>query len=362
MTRAAGSAFLVAATLVAAACSSNGLQGTVDSITSDVEALFGAASPPAKYLAELGAIHDGSWGFRPDVDSPLQRTRDAVRALGTCDFSTWGETGYTIQVLARMAEEHPSSLVRAEALDTLTKMSSWTFAAYEPVPQATSHTDMIEALKVLKTADRKNDTDAELTAQVRGAVTAVAAYPFDRVELAPLERADVRASARAHAERLRIARGTLRSLAGPSLAGFEADPGVREALDRAYVALSGSVIRLSMLRAVLGDPAETTRSAAAHDIAVLVVPDAVPVLRTVLIFDGFASVRREAAVSLSVYPREAVVPILIEGLGDEMADVRGAAGRSLEAVTGEAFGDDRAAWVRWWQANGAPKTAPGASR
>jgi hypothetical protein len=361
VTRAAGSSFLAAA-LLAAACSSNGLQGTVDSIAGDVEALFGASSPPAKYLAELGAIHDGSWGFRPDVESPLQRTRDAVRALGTCDFATWGETGYTIQLLARMAEEHPSSLVRAEALDTLTKLATWTFSAYEPVPQATSHADMIESLKVLKTADRKNDTDAELTAQVRGAVTAVGAYAFDRVELAPLDRADRRASARAYAERLRIARGTLRSLAGPSLAGFEADPGVREALDRAYVALSGSVIRLSMLRSVLGDPAEATRTAAAHDIAVLVVPDAAPVLRTVLIFDDFASVRREAAVALAAYPREAVVPILIEGLGDEMADVRGAAGRSLETVTGETFGDDRAAWVRWWQANGAPKTAPGASR
>lgn len=85
-------------------------------------------------------------------------------------------------------------------------------------------------------------------------------------------------------------------------------------------------------------------------------------LSTVLYYDGFASVRREAAVALASYPREIAVPILIEGLRDEMADVRGAAGRSLESLTGETFGEDRTAWVRWWQTNGPPKTAPGASR
>jgi HEAT repeat protein len=354
--------FALAVALAAAGCTTS-LSDTVNGLAGDVESLFGASSPPAKYLAELGAVHDGNTcNFKPDAESPLERTRTAVRTLGTCDYATWGEVSYTIQVLAKMADEHPSQLVRAEVLDTLTRMTQRMLTGGEPPEHVTSYPEMIEALKVLKAAHGRDDSDAEFTASVAQAVGAASAFPFERVETPPPDKIDPRATARSYGEQLRVARVVLGAVSGSSLKGFEGDPGVRESLDRASFTVCGAVIRLTLLRAVLGDPSEATRAAAAHDVGVLAIPEAVPVLRTSLIYDGFASVRRESAVALAAYPRDSVVPILIEGLIDEMADVRGAAGRSLESVTGETFGDDRAAWVRWWQVNGAQKTAPGASR
>jgi hypothetical protein len=354
---------LVAAALAAAACSSNGLQGAVDGIAGDIEALFGASSPPAKFLGEIGAVNEPNCcNFKPDAESPLERTRTAVRALGTCEYSTWGEIAFAVQMLAQMGDGHQSSLVRAEALDALTKIAQRTLSGAEPPAGTTSHEEMIEALKVLEAAHGKDDTDRELTAQVASAVTAISAYPFEKIDEVTQDKADPRTIARAFGTQLRQARGILRRITSRSLEGFDADPAVREAVDGAYVALSGEVIRLSLQKAVLGDAAETTRSAAAHDISALAVAGAAPVLRTALIFDGFASVRREAAVALAAYPADVAVPALLTGLDDEMADVRGAAARSLESVTGETFGDDRTAWIRWWKANGAPKSAPGASR
>ena len=362
MKHAAARTFALAAALSAGACTTS-LQDAVGGIAGDVESLFGASSPPAKYLSELGAVHDGNTcNFRPGVESPLERARTAVRALGTCDYSTWGETAYTVQVLAKMADEHPSQLVRAEVLDTLTRLTQRMLTGGEAPEHVTSYAEMIEALKVLKAAHGRDDTDAEFTASVAQAVGAASAFPFERVDAPPSDRIDPHAFARTYGEQLRYARVVLGAVSGSSLKGFEGDPGVREALDRASQTVSGSVVRLTLLRAILGDPSETTRAAAIHDAGVLAIPEAVPVLHTSLVYDGFASVRREAAVALAVYPRDTVVPILIEALIDEMADVRGAAGRSLETVTGESFGDDRAAWARWWRTNGAPKAATGASR
>lgn len=358
MTRAAVKTSLLAVVLALAACQSSG------SLVGDVEKLFGASSPPAKYLAEIGAVHEGnSFNFKPGAESALERTRTAVRGLGGCDYATWLETAYTVKFLGGMADEHPSSLVRAESLETLTRLEKRMFSKVAPPATTTTKSDMVDALLLMvKEAPGKNDSDREMTGRVTEAVNAVAAYPFERLEARPPESADQITFARAYLEQLRTARGALRTLLSPALVGFEADPGVREALDTAYVNVSGAVIHLTVLASALQDPAETTRASAIHGVAALGLPDGVSVLRTVLIDDGVAAVRREAAVALAAYPPETSVPPLIEGLSDEMADVRGAAVRSLENVTGETFGDDRAAWVRWWQTNGAPKAASGASR
>lgn len=362
MSRAVVLAPLLAVALCGGACSTT-FEDTVGGIVGDVQSLFGASSPPARYLAEIGQVHDGNtWAFKPGVDSPLERTCTAVRELGTCGYATWGEVAYTTQILARMVDEHPSLLVRAECLDTLTKLAPRTFAAVVPPEKVPTREEWIDALLVPKEAAGRTDADAEFTAKVADAVDLLAAYPYDAVDPESPNRADRRTFAREYGERLRNARAVLGAVNGRDLQGLEADPSVREALQRAYVAVSGAVTRLTLLTTALRDPSETTRATAVHDVGVLAFAGGTPVLRVVLIQDGIASVRREAAGALAAYPRDTVVPALIDGLSDEMADVRGAAARSLESVTGETFGDDRTAWIRWWQANGAPKAAPGASR
>jgi HEAT repeat protein len=104
------------------------------------------------------------------------------------------------------------------------------------------------------------------------------------------------------------------------------------------------------MKDALGDPAETTRVTAVRDLGLLAPERAAPVLRRVLLYDAYATVRREAAKSLTGYPPAIAVPTLIEGLGDEMSDVRLAAAHALEVLSGKTFGDDRRAWVQWWHA------------
>src|SRR5207253_509494 len=108
---------------------------------------------------------------------------------------------------------------------------------------------------------------------------------------------------------------------------------VHDALERAYVSVSASVVRLSLAKAALADPADTTRTTAVRDLGALASEDAGGVLRLVLLRDARGAVRREAAKSLAAYPESVAVPALIDGLADESSDVRGAAASSLAAVT-----------------------------
>jgi hypothetical protein len=353
--RIASRAAALAAALVllgaAPGCKGDGwtLQDSFDGLIGNIEGLFGASSMPGKYLGTIRDLHEKkSWTFLPEAEEPLQKTCTAVRALATCDYASWGEAALVVEILSSMADEHPSSLVRAEALDTLTRLGSWTLQAVVSSDRVVTDAEMIDSVKVLKSAIGKDDSDPALTFQVTTAVSALAAYKFDRVEPAP-ESVDNKAAARAHAAKLSTARGALRSINGRMLEGMQGDAGVREALDRAYVSLSASVIRLTLMKASLGDPVDTTRVAALRDLGTLAPEGGGPVLRTVLLGDPFASARREAAKSLAVYPIAIAAPALIDGLADEMTEVRSAAARSLAALSGESFGDDRTAWIRWWQ-------------
>jgi hypothetical protein len=359
--RASLRAAALVAVCVAAGCKGDGfkLQDTMDSLIGDIEGLFGSSSAPAKYLGQIRDVHERkSWAFLPDAEEPLEKTRNAVRALATCDYASWAEASLVVEILSSMADEHPSSLVRAEALDTLTHIAPWTIKAVVPVDHPTSSADMIDGIKVLKDALGKDDLDPEFTAKVAGAVSALASFPFDKVEVPPPGSNDRGVLTRAYGTQLRTARGALRSINGRVLEGFLGNATVHESLDRAYVSLSASVIRLTLLKSALSDPADTTRVTALRDVG-LVVPDGGgPVLTDVLLHDGFAGARREAAKSLAKYPRPVAVPPLIDVLAYELVEVRNAAGRSLETISGQTFGDDRAAWVKWWQTAGSKATPP----
>ncbi len=347
-----------------AGCKGDGwkLQDSFDGLIGNIDGLFGGSSMPGKYLTAIRDLHEKkSWTFLPDADEPLQRTCTAVRALATCDYASWGEAALVVEILSSMADEHPSSLVRSEALDTLTRMAPWTLGAVVPTDRLVTDAEMIDAVKVLKSAIGKDDSDPALTFQVATAVSALSSYRFDHVEPVA-ESADNKVAARAHATKLSTARGALRSINGRMLEGMQGDAGVREALDRAYVSLSSAVIRLTLMKASLGDPVDTTRVAALRDLGTLAPQGGGPVLRTVLLGDPFASARREAAKSLAAYPIAIAAPALIDGLADEMTEVRTAAARSLGTLSGENFGDDRTAWIRWWSTKRTPPLVPEVGR
>jgi len=136
---------------------------------------------------------------------------------------------------------------------------------------------------------------------------------------------------------------------GSTLEGFRGDPEIRDAMDRAYVSLSGAVLRASFATALTGDPVETVRTTAAQHLGALRPAGAADELARSLRQDLSSSVRRSAAIALGGFPVEQAVPALIEGLYDDMPDVRGAAAHALGVATGEHFGLDRSAWRTWWQ-------------
>jgi hypothetical protein len=356
MRRTSAALLLVAAL---AACKSGQpfqLQNAFDSLLGDIDSLLGKSSVPAQHLMAIRDVHEPKgWQFKEDASDPLETTRRAVRALGTSDYASWGEGALTVEILSEMADEHPSSLVRAEALDTLTRMGTWTLKAAVKPPHPASYSEVIEAMKTLRDAFGKTGDDPALAAQVQGALVAMSNYDFGKLELEGDGGGDAGPMAR---ERLRTARRALKSLLGRAIEPFQTDPGVHDALERAYVSLSSAVVRLTLAKAALADPADTTRTVAVRNFGALAPEDGATVLRAVLLGDTRSPVRREAAKSLAAYPAASAVPTLIEGLSDEMADVRGAAAGALASVTGQSFGDDRNGWLKWWQANGG-KAAPG---
>lgn len=352
----------LASLLLLGACGSEKftVQQSVEDLIGDVDGLFGGASLPGKQLTIIRDLHEKkSWVFRAGADEPLERTRKAVRALATCDYGSWGESAIVVEILSSMADEHTSGLVRAEALDTLTRMAPWNFAEAGKPERPTTEAEVIEGMKVLKEALGKADADPAFTFQVALAVTALANHDFEKGDVPA--GADNKSAGRAYGSKLRTSRGALRTINGKTLEGFQADPGVREALDRAYVCLSATVIRLTLEKAALVDSSDTTRAAAVRDLGVLAPEGTLPVLRRVLLDDPLASVRLQAARSLASYPVESAAPVLFDGLADEMADVRLAAAHSLESLTGQSLGDDRRAWVKWWSSRAAAPAAVPAS-
>ena len=123
---------------LAAGCKGDGwkLQDTMDSLIGDIDSLFGKSSMPGRYIQQIQDVHErNNWRFLPDAEEPLEKTRTAVRALATCDYASWAEAAAVVEIVSSMADEHPSSLVRAEALDTLTHIAPWTLKAVVPAAQ-----------------------------------------------------------------------------------------------------------------------------------------------------------------------------------------------------------------------------------
>jgi hypothetical protein len=348
------------------ACKSGAtLQGAAESLIGDIDDLFGGKSPVVKRLVAIRDANErNGLTLRKDVEDPLEITRKAVRELGKCDYPTWSEAALVVEKLSSMGDAHESSLVRIECLDTLTRMAPWTFAAASvTIPDHPStDSEKFDAFKTLKDAVGKTDDDPALAVAATQAVSVMTAFPFSRVEPPNSAGADNAAAARAYHRNLREVRAALGAMTGRSLLGFQADPSMRDALESAYPALSASVIRLTIIKAALADASDVARCAAIRDLASISPAEGGPALRRILLYDGYASVRREAARALAKYPSPVSVPALIEGLADEMADVRGTAAGSLEAITGQTFGDDRGAWLRWWQANGTKSLAAGAGK
>lgn len=363
MSRARRARLLPAAALALALAACQGttptLQGVVDGIGSGIDSVLGAKTLPGKYAAEIYAIHvdDRTWRFQPDAADALERCREAVRGLSTADYASWRETAVVIELLASMADEHPSALVRAEALDSLARMSSWTHEALRESPRKVSEEDVVAALQRIIEGRKRDPADPDAAAELADALNVVAAHRFDRAKPLP-EKPDRALLVRGSRTQLSMARSILKRMSGGALDGFDADPRVRDALDRVFVSSSAAAIRLAMVAAAVGGPTEVVRSTAVRDLVIVRPEQCARLLGTALRTDDASGVRREAARALGSLPEAEAVPELIEGIGDDRIDVRTTAAASLEAVTGQTFGDDRGAWVRWWEARRGAATAP----
>jgi hypothetical protein len=352
----------VAAVTLSPGCATNPSDAISEGIAGAINGMedwFGGGDLPSEHLEDLRALHQpGTWKLRTDVPGALEDARDALRALGEADYSTWRDAGIVTQVVSSIAIDHTAGLMRIEALDTLARVGPWTIDAAQPPEIDATEEDVIDALKIVRLAQGKKDTDPLLTAQVLHAVKILGSFKFDSGAPLP-EDISLRIAARRHGSKLRNARGVLLAFTGSTLEGFRADPDISAAMDRAYVSLSGAVIRATFVTSLTGDKKPTVRATAGRHIGTLRLEGGAIELSRSLEEDLSSSVRRASVTALGRYPPEVAVPGLIEGLYDDMPEVRGSASRALAASTGQNFGNDRGAWRRWWQQASRTKPASG---
>lgn len=350
----------LAAALALGACKgeSPSLQSGIDRLAAQIDTALGAKTLPGKFVAEIYAVHadDRSWRFAPDADNALLRTCEAVRGLATADYESWRDTASVVRLLAALSADHPSALVRVDAIASLATMSSWTSAAVPATDRRADDGDVISAIQQITEAPRRAAGDPEVAPALADALNTLSAYRFDEAKTLGRD-ASRSLLQRGSSTQLVMASKVLGALTGGALDGFDADPRVREALDRALVSTSASAIRLAIISAAVGGPTDVVRSEAVRAIARSQPDQAARILGIVMRGDDVSAVRRDAARSLAAFPAADSVPELLDGLADDRMEVRATAAASLASVTGQSFGDDRGAWVRWWQSQGGA-TAP----
>ncbi len=357
-------AALLALTVVGGVrCASNPADVVSKGITDAVsgfEDLF-ALDLPSEHLRRLRDLQEPNLRrLRADVPDALEQSCAALRALGATNYASWRDAAIVTQVVSALATEHTAGLVRVESLDTLAQLAPWTVAADVPAETSYTEADAFDALRVLGEARGKSDSDPSFTAEVLHAVRTLGGYRFESPASVGADASD-RAFAQRRASELRSARGVLQSFTTSLLEGFVADPEIRDAMDRAYVSLGASVLRLSFVVALSSDGSDAVRANAARHLGELTFPVGAAALTRAVRGDTSSPVRRAACTALGRHPAEVAVPPLLDALRDPLPDVRGAAARALAAATGEDLGDDRAAWQRWWSAQSAPSDG-GATR
>jgi HEAT repeat protein len=326
------------------------LQGAMDELGSALGDLLGAESLPGKFVQEIYAIHedDKAWRFRADADEPLERCCAAIRGLGTADYGSWREAAVVTRLVTAMSDEHPSSLVRAESLDTLAKLSTLTTAEEVQTARRSTEEQATQAMERIAGLRKGTIESADVAGDLAEALNTIAGFRFDQTNAFPAK-LDQRVLARESHRQLVVSRRALRALTGGALDGHDADPRVREALDRALVTTCAAAIRLAHVSAASGAQDEIVRAAAVRDLEITQPEKSARILGVLLANDDATTVRREAARALGAFPEAECVPELIPALADDRSEVRAAAAASLNAATGQPLGDDRVAWTRWWQ-------------
>lgn len=349
--------------LLAPGCATeDALDGVVKDALDGIDGMIGGKNVPAEHIGAIESYHvPGTWQFEPGVDQPLDRTREAIRGLAAADYGDWKEAAVTTRVLASMANDHPAGLVRLEAIDSLTSVGEWTLESTVDNGDWANERDVIRAVKILREAletvtDGRKPTD-EGNLVLADALDTLAAFNFEQRAEEPLSN-ELRRASRQLRTRERTASGVLRVLTGESMHRLQVSPIVRSAMDRALVNVAAATIRLTLSTAALGDDSAAVRTNAARQLGSLRPEHAERVLILALANDLDSGVRREAARSLANFPPRTALPALVEALFDDVPSVRSTAVRSLVAMTGEDFGDDRAAWVRWLESHDASSTEP----
>ena len=144
---------------------------------------------------------------------------------------------------------------------------------------------------------------------------------------------------------------------------LEGDPEVtvRVAAVQALARLSDEAAWVRVLIAALTSKDDPVKEAAIT--AVLTArSDLVPIAGKLLHEDQDPTFRAETALILGRRRRLDAAPVLLEALLDPHPRVSTAAAEALEAISGEAFGYDAAAWGAWWERArpSAPPPTPGA--
>jgi len=318
------------------------------SISAELEQLLRGDRLPNEHLNAIRQVHvANSLTFDPTVRRPVEIVREAIRGLAASDYTNWRDTAFTLQLLSSLAREHPVALIRAEAVDAVASMGRWTFEREVDTGDWASQAELIAALRVIGDVAGSSESDPSRSFEVADAIRAIAAYDFENGSPLP-DTVSSRVAGRDLVTRLRHTRAGLLPITGSVLDAYLVDPDVLSAADRCCVALSASIVRLTLGAAALLDRSEIVRESAVRLLGTVPYEGGRPVIERVLRDDTEPSVRRQAVFAIARHGQDIAGAALIAALRDDTATVRGAAARQLQALSGEQFGDDRRAWIQWW--------------
>jgi len=357
---------LLVATL--AGCTTGQLN-TIDDISESLQSLTGTPVTARVRLERIITAHDrtdaSSWPLLPteDGESQLRWVLRDIEKLEEIEYSSLTPRMAVVLVLGDIGTRSQASLVRARSTLASARSGKGLSPDAGLTPKAVDDARLGEIFKWIKQADANlpkegaEDTP-ELTGKRREALTALATMRF----WPPLFYARPGGGGQdAFRAGKKWSRSLLDFVGSVRFQSDREDPAFGPALEAKAGGLAAEVIRFTVANALLRDPDDQVRFDAVSAALEVGTKDMVPVLAAAAIDDSADLVRFRLAQALGEIgasdPAEAV-PSLITLLDDLDQSVRRAARASLTTLAGADQGEDQAAWLTWWAANGPSEKRP----
>ena len=299
-----------------------------------VHDFLGVDRDPDEYYNLVESSHDAqseTFQYRVTEDPFLiDKNIDAVTRLGDASIARLEGQAQVVVKLSEVLLEDPSSLARASAANSLTKIALRLPRYRVPTQQQEEMGDVFLAL--LQEMDRMYDR--------RGRPCGNAAAIRQRTIQILDQIGDFQI------QELSIAKDSLRPFYSRAYLIDASDPALRQAIDTALVKRMWALIRVS-LQAALDDPIPYVRTDAVRGLKTLGDRTAKDAIMARLEVESHWRVRAEAVEYLGKIGGEEAVASLLPMLEDADPTIRFKARQALTRIAGRDLGIRRRTWTRW---------------